>query len=92
MAQATARIKLTVEQREALRKLEQVKDRISGLARTVGLLGGAFGAVGIGAFVSKAVMTAARTRELGIVLRTVGQAAGYSADYLDQLSGAFVFA
>ncbi len=85
MAQATARIKLTVEQREALRKLEQVKDRISGLARTVGLLGGAFGAVGIGAFVSKAVMTAARTRELGIVLRTVGQAAGYSAEYLDEL-------
>ena len=81
-------ITLTLEQRRFLAGLQGVKNEIMGLVRAAGIFGavfGAAGAYGLVNFVKRAVMTAARTEELGVVLEHTAAKAGLSQTYIDNL-------
>jgi len=85
MAETSVSIKLTVKQKKALADLQRFGGELKGLATKALTLGGAIGGIGIGALAGKAVMTAARTQELGIILDVVRKNAGLAKEPVDEL-------
>lgn len=85
MAETSVNIKLTVKQKRAVADLKQFGNEVKGLATKALTLGGALGGIGFGALAGKAVITAARTQELGIILDVVRENAGIAKEPVDQL-------
>jgi|GEM_PF-5085515 len=78
-------LNLTVKQRQALRDLDKFRQSIGRVAKYAAGLGGILGGIGFMAIAKKAVFTAARFDELGLVVDQVAKNMGHDVEYIHQL-------